>query len=112
MDSVLKDITYFRTCTEQQKSQLSEFLKDEEMSYDYFMGILPILEKMYAYNTDIKESVARDIYMLFKKLKFFHGFYCSSSANNNVLINTIHKLSEIIQADSSNYCENIFLISN
>ena len=113
MDNVMKDIEFFRNCTEQQKSQLSDFLKDEEMSYDYFMGIMPILEKMYVYNTDIKENVARDIYMLFKKLKFFNGFYCSSSSiNNNILLNTIIKLSEIIQNDSSNYCENIFLLSN
>ena len=78
MDDILKEIEFFKNCTEQQKSQLSDYLKDEEMSYDYFMGIFPILEKLYVYNTDIKESLARDIYMLFKKLKFFHGFYCSS----------------------------------
>ena len=115
MDKVQKDIEFFRNCTEQQKSQLSDFLEDEEMSYNYFMGIFPILEKIYVYNTDIKENVARDIYMLFKKLKFFNGFYCSSSGtenNNYILLNTINKLADIIHNDSSNYCENIFLISN
>ena len=115
MDKVQKDIDFFRNCTEQQKSQLSDFLEDEEMSYNYFMGIFPILEKMYVYNTDIKENVARDIYMLFKKLKFFNGFYCSSSGNENnnyILLNTINKITDVIQNDSSNYCENIFLISN
>ena len=79
------------------------------------MGIFPILEKIYVYNTDIKENIARDIYMLFKKLKFFNGFYCSSSGtenNNYILLNTINKLADIIHNDSSNYCENIFLISN
>ena len=49
------------------------------------MGIFPILEKLYVYNTDIKENISRDIYVLFKKLKFFKGFYCSSSSNNNVM---------------------------
>ena len=112
MDNELKEIEFFRNCTELQKSQLSEHLKDEEMSYDFFMGILPILEKMYVYNTDIKENVARDIYMLFKKLKFFHGFYCSSSVNNNILLNTINDLADIIQNDNGNFCENIFLLSN
>ena len=82
------------------------------MCYDFFMGILPIIEKIYVYNTDIKENVARDIYMLFRKLKFFHGFYCSSSTNNNnIFINTINNLTDIIQNDSGNFCENIFLIS-
>ena len=112
MDNVVKEIEFFKNCTEQQKSQLSDFLKDDEMSYDYFMGIFPILEKIYVYNTDIKESLARDIYMLFKKLKFFHGFYCSSSANNTMLLNTINNLTDIIQNDSGNFCENIFLVSN
>ena len=112
MNNVLKEIEFFKNCTELQKSQLSDFLKDEEMCYDFFMGILPIIEKIYVYNTDIKENVARDIYMLFRKLKFFHGFYCSSSTNNNnIFINTINNLTDIIQNDSGNFCENIFLIS-
>ena len=76
------------------------------------MGIFPILEKLYAYNTDIKENIARDIYVLFKKLKFFEGFYCSSSSNNNILKNTINTLANIIQNDSSSFCENVFKINN
>ena len=111
IDNTLKDIDFFRNCTELQKSQLSEFLKDEEMCYDLFMGILPILEKLYVYNTDIKENIARDIYMLFRKLKFFHGFYCSSSSNIDIFLNTINSLTDIIQSDSSSYCENIFRIA-
>ena len=111
MEHVLKDINFFRNCTEQEKSKLSDYLKDEEMCYDLFMGILPILEKIYVYNTDIRESVARDIYMLFRKLKFFHGFYCSSSSNNNIFLNTINSLTDTIQNDSGNFCENIFRVS-
>ena len=112
MDNIVKEIEFYRNCTEIQKTQLSDHLKDDEMSYDYFMGIFPILEKIYAYNTDIKESLSRDIYMLFKKLKFFHGFYCSSSANNTTLINTINDLADIIQNDSINFCvKRIILLS-
>jgi hypothetical protein len=63
-------------------------------------------------DTDIKENVARDIYVLFKKLKFFQGLYCSSSSNNNILLNTINSLANIIQNDSTSFCENVFKISN
>jgi hypothetical protein len=112
METTMKEIEFFRNCTEQERNQLPINLKDEETCYTYFMGIFPLLEKLYVYNTDIKENVARDIYVLFKKLKFFQGFYCSSSSNNNILLNTINSLANIIQSDSTSFCENIFKISN
>jgi hypothetical protein len=112
MDETMKEISFFKYCTEQERNNLPINLKDEQVCYNYFMGIFPILEKLYVYNTDIKESVARDIYVLFKKLKFFQGFYCSSSTNNNILLTTINSLANIIQSDSSSFCENVFKINN
>ena len=112
MDETMKEISFFKYCTEQERNNLPINLKDEQICYNYFMGIFPILEKLYVYNTDIKESVARDIYVLFKKLKFFQGFYCSSSTNNNILLTTINSLANIIQIDSSSFCENVFKINN
>ena len=112
MDETMKEISFFKYCTEQERNNLPINLKDEQICYNYFMGIFPILEKLYVYNTDIKESVARDIYVLFKKLKFFQGFYCSSSTNNNILLTTINSLANIIQSDSSSFCENVFKINN
>ena len=112
MDETIKEIEYFKNCTEEERNLLPINLKDEETSYNYFMGIFPILEKLYVYNTDIKENISRDIYVLFKKLKFFKGFYCSSSSNNNVLLNTINSLASIIKNDSSTFCENVFVITN
>ena len=112
MDETMKEIAFFKYCTEQERNNLPINLKDEQICYNYFMGIFPILEKLYVYNTDIKESVARDIYVLFKKLKFFQGFYCSSSTNNNILLTTINSLANIIQSDSSSFCENVFKINN
>ena len=112
MEKTLKEIEFFKNCTEQERNQLPINLKDEETSYTYFMGIFPILEKLYVYNTDIKENIARDIYVLFKKLKFFQGFYCSPSTNNNILLNTVNTLTNIIQNDCSSFCENVFKITN
>ena len=112
MDETMKEIAFFKYCTEQERNNLPINLKDEQICYNYFMGIFPILEKLYVYNTDIKESVARDIYVLFKKLKFFQGFYCSSSTNNKILLTTINSLANIIQSDSSSFCENVFKINN
>ena len=112
IEETLKEIELFRNDTEEEKNPLPTSLKDDETSYTFFMGIFPILEKIYAYNTDIKENIARDIYVLFKKLKFFEGFYCSSLSNNNILKNTINTLANIIQNDSSSFCENVFKINN
>ena len=112
IENTLKEIESFKNDTEEEKNPPPTSLKDEDTSYTFFMGIFPILEKLYAYNTDIKENIARDIYVLFKKLKFFEGFYCSSSSNNNILKNTINTLANIIQNDSSSFCENVFKINN
>ena len=112
MESTMKEIEFFKNCTEQERNQLPINLKDDETCYTYFMGIFPLLEKLYVYNTDIKENIARDIYVLFKKLKFFQGLYCSSSSNNNILLNTINSLANIIQNDSTSFGENVFKISN
>ena len=112
IENTLKEIESFKNDTEEEKNPPPTSLKDEDTSYTFFMGIFPILEKIYAYNTDIKENIARDIYVLFKKLKFFEGFYCSSSSNNNILKNTINTLANIIQNDSSSFCENVFKINN
>ena len=112
MDETIKEIEFFKNCTEEERNNLPINLKDEETSYNYFMGIFPLLEKIYVYNTDIKENISRDIYVLFKKLKFFKGFYCSSSSNNNILLNTINSLATIIKNDSSTFCENVFIVTN
>ena len=112
IENTLKEIESFKNDTQEEKNPPPTSLKDEDTSYTFFMGIFPILEKLYAYNTDIKENIARDIYVLFKKLKFFEGFYCSSSSNNNILKNTINTLANIIQNDSSSFCENVFKINN
>ena len=112
IENTLKEIESFKNDIEEEKNPPLTSLKDEDTSYTFFMGIFPILEKIYAYNTDIKENIARDIYVLFKKLKFFEGFYCSSSSNNNILKNTINTLANIIQNDSSSFCENVFKINN
>ena len=112
IENTLKEIESFKNDTQEEKNPPPTSLKDEDTSYTFFMGIFPILEKIYAYNTDIKENIARDIYVLFKKLKFFEGFYCSSSSNNNILKNTINTLANIIQNDSSSFCENVFKINN
>ena len=71
IEETLKEIELFRNDNEDEKNPLPTNLKDDEISYTFFMGIFPILEKLYAYNSDIKENIARDIYVLFKKLKFF-----------------------------------------
>ena len=112
MNETIKEIEFFKNCTEQERNLLPINLKDEETDYNYFMGIFPILEKLYAYNTDIKEEISRDIYVLLKKLKFFQGFYCSSTSNNNILSNTINTLAKIIKNDRSTFCENVFKITN
>ena len=111
MEEIKKEIDFFKNCTEQERSLLPNNLKDEEISFTYFMGIFPLLQKLYVYNTDITENIARDIYVLFKKLKFFQGFYCSSPSNNNILSNTINTLAGIIQNDKSSFCENVFKIT-
>ena len=90
---------------------------DEDTSYDYSMGILPLLEKIYIYNTESKNNVSEEIYSLFRKLKFFRGIYYSdpNSRLNQENINSNNfcdALVEKINKDKKTYCENVFLISN
>ena len=90
---------------------------DEDTSYDYSMGILPLLEKIYLYNTESKSICSDDIYSLFRKLKFFRGIYYSdpnSRANQENIYNNnfCESLVEKINNDKNTFCENIFRISN
>lgn len=90
---------------------------DEDSSYDYSMGILPILEKIYVHNTDTREDVSKEIYSLFKKLKFFRGIYYSDQASkinqeNNNQNFLCEELVDKINKDKKTYCENVFQISN
>ena len=89
---------------------------DEDPSYDYSMGILPLLEKIYLYNTETKNNDSDEIYALFRRLKFFRGVYYtepslkSNQENNNS--NFCDSLLEKINKDKKTFCENIFTISN
>ena len=90
---------------------------DEDSSYDYSMGIMPILEKIYVHNTDTREDVSKDIYNLFKKLKFFRGIYYSDQASkinqeNNNQNFLCEELVDKINKDKKTYCENVFQLSN
>ena len=90
---------------------------DDDTSYDYSMGILPLLEKIYLYNTETKSSVSDEIYSLFRKLKFFRGIYYSdpNSRNNQENINNVNfcdALVEKINRDKKTFCEDVFMISN
>ena len=81
------------------------------------MGILPILEKIYVHNTDTREDVSKEIYSLFKKLKFFRGIYYSDQASkinqeNNNQNFLCEELVDKINKDKKTYCENVFQISN
>ena len=89
---------------------------DEDPSYDYSMGILPLLEKIYLYNTETKNNDSDEIYALFRRLKFFRGVYYtepslkSNQENNNS--NFCDSLLEKINKDKKTFCENVFTISN
>ena len=121
IEKIKKEIEDYKNSTEQQRSEMTETLDDEQMSYNYLFGIFPILEKIYVYSTEIKEEISKDIYMLFKKLKFFNGFYSSpppyylssdTDRENNVLLNTITSLTEEIKRDNENFCENVFMFNS
>ena len=90
---------------------------DEDTSYDYSMGVLPLLEKIYLYNTESRSNCSDDIYSLFRKLKFFRGIYYSdpNSRSNQENINNNNfcdALVEKINKDKKSFCENIFRFSN
>ena len=92
--------------------------QNQDLNYDFSHGIFPILEKIYLYNTDLKEDISKDVYGLFKRLKFFQGFYYStqtinnSQENNSLNIKLCEKMIDEIQKDKKSYCENIFQLSN
>ena len=97
-----------------------EYLKGDSC-FDYSMGILPILEKIYIYYSDIKgeakANTAKEIYNMFKKLKFFRGVYYSEQPKSNQEnsgqgIYLSEEIAERINNDKKTYCENIFHISN
>ena len=88
----------------------------EDPSYDYSMGILPLLEKIYIYNTETKISDCDEIYALFRRLKFFRGIYYtepSAKLNQEIINNNFcEALVEKINKDKKTFCENVFIISN
>ena len=90
---------------------------EDDTSYDYSMGIFPLLEKIYIYNTESKNNLSDEIYSLFRKLKFFRGIYYSDpnsriNQENNNVNNFCDALVEKINKDKKTFCENVFKISN
>ena len=95
----------------------------EDIGYDYSMEILPILEKIYIHNTDARDAredikyLTKNIYLLFKKLKFFRGIYYSDQTSKSNQENFIpnkfcEEILKTINQDKTSYCENVFQISN
>ena len=118
LDTIMNEIKDLREPDSKDKNHINTNLNtDEDISYDYSMGILPILEKIYIHNTEAKEDVSKDIYYLFKKLKFFRGIYYSDQTskinqennNQNILCEGIV---DKINIDKKTYCENVFQLSN
>ena len=118
LEKLLDKINEFRT--EKEKEEENSVINvnvEEDTSFDYSMGILPLLEKIYIYNTESKNNTSEEIYSLFRKLKFFRGIYYSDpnsrinqeNINNN---NFCDALVEKINKDKKTFCENVFLISN
>jgi hypothetical protein len=112
LNNILNDIQIMRD-----PEKKGNVIYDEDSSYNYSMGILPILEKIYIHNTDSRENKSQDIYNLFKRLKFFRGIYYSDQASkasqeNNNQNYFCEELIEKINKDKKTYCENIFQISN
>ena len=93
-------------------------IQNQDLSYDFSHGVFPILEKIYLYNTDLKEDISKEIYGLFKRLKFFQGFYYSTQTINNnqenssLNVKLCEKIVEEIQKDKKAFCENVFQLSN
>ena len=118
LDKILDDIMASREPDNKNKNFLNTNSNiDDDTSYDYSMGILPILEKIYIHNTETKEDVSKDIYNLFRKLKFFRGIYYSDNLSkinqeNNNQNYLCEELVEKINKDKKTYCENVFQLSN
>ena len=114
LDKILDDVKIVRDLENKDKNPSNV---EEDNSYDFSMGILPILEKIYIHNTDIKEDVSKEVYNLFKKLKFFRGIYYSDQTSrinqeNNNQNFLCEELVEKINKDKKTYCENVFQLSN
>ena len=91
---------------------------EEDLGFDNCMGVYPILERIYLYNTEIKENVSEELYMLFKRLRYFQGIYFSLPLQHNQE-NNIHSKTNVIEnflsevhRDKKHYCENVFMINN
>ena len=120
LDDILEEIDNFRNNKQKEEEENNNNMNqksDDDTSYDYSMGILPLLEKIYLYNTETKSSVSDEIYSLFRKLKFFRGIYYSdpNSRNNQENINNVNfcdALVEKINRDKKTFCEDVFMISN
>ena len=117
LDKILNDITILREDSKDKNYINTNLNMDDDTSYDYSMGILPILEKIYIYATETKEDVSKDVYNLFKKLKFFRGIYYSDqfskmNQENNNQNYLCEELVEKINNDKKTYCENVFQLSN
>ena len=119
LDDIMTDIKNSREPESKDKTYNNQnnAKADDDSSYDYSMGILPILEKIYVHNTETKENVSKEIYSLFKKLKFFRGIYYSdqvlkNNPENNSQNSLCEELVDKINKDKKTYCENVFQISN
>lgn len=91
---------------------------ESDLGFDNCMGVYPILERIYLHNTEIKENVSEDLYMLFKRLRYFQGIYFSlphqhnQESNMHSKTNVIESFLSEIHRDKKHYCENVFMINN
>ena len=119
LDNILNEVKTLRDPENKDKNNINANNSniDDSSGYDFSMGIFPILEKIYIYNTDAREDLSKEIYSLFKKLKFFRGIYYSDQASkinqeNNYQNFLCEELVEKINKDKKAYCENVFQLSN
>ena len=115
MDNIIQKIEDFlKVKDKNEENSNNNDSTQDETSYDYSMGILPLLEKIYIYRTDSKNNCLNEIYSLFRKLKFFRGIYFSEPKNNQEINNNNFcvALVDKINKDKKTFCENVFLISN
>ncbi len=119
--NIEKEIENFKLNNNEKERNINNteiIFNDEDLFYNFSLGIFPILEKIYLYNTDLKEDISKEIYGLFKRLKFFQGFYYSTQTINNnqenssLNVKLCEKIVEEIQKDKKAFCENVFQLSN